>query len=293
VDDELSGRSIQDDADIHEAWDQARQQDEDDGCAEWVADLVKRGVVRGLNHGELDDLADALRDAWLVRNELGTDGRRAQAANRLIERLVPQEVDMKLWRDFYQGKTVRLQDCSQYGERKSNTKAHGHRGNDYGKVHSKDEAPSQFISRQGDDVAREAKHIRDLEMKLEQARRRKAALEEGNKVFALTVLLTQMRKAVAPIFSVGPAWTVLRAIAGLTGKEFRAEEATNDTHRIMVTLHALCEHEPFEQELKDAILRVCAKYHDEAKVRRRPFSEFDAPYDYEYVLNELKMPRLD
>lgn len=118
-------------------------------------------------------------------------------------------------------------------------------------------------------------------------------MEEGTQAFAATCLLTQMRKARAPLFAMGPAWTSLRAIAGSSGKEVALGEQEGDMQCIMLVLHARCEYEPFEQDLKNAVLGVCMKHRQEAIKRRRPFSEFGVPYDYEFVLERLALPKQD
>src|SRR3546814_2849479 len=88
----------------------------------------------------------------------------------------------------------------------------------------------------------------------------------------------------------GPAWTLLRAIQGPTGKEVARADRAIETQRILVILHALREHEEFERELKTAILAVCNRYQGEAKRRGKLFTEFDGPYDYEEILDGLKWP---
>src|SRR5690606_34862432 len=120
-----------------------------------------------------------------------------------------------------------------------------------------------------------------LEEDLKSARQRRDNLQAGLKFYALTCLLTEMRKAVAPVFAMGPAWTLLRAISGTTGREVAEEDAQLETHRILVVLHALREHQQFERELKSAIHDVCVRYGGEAQRRGKPFTEFDGPYEYE------------
>ena len=140
------------------------------------------------------------------------------------------------------------------------------------------------MKRQGRAIARAVADTKRLEHELELAREHRASLEAGLHVYATTCLLTEMRKAVAPVFAMGPAWTLLRAISGVTGREVSREDAQIETHRILVVLHALREHEEFEQELKDAIHQVCVRYGGEARRRGKPFTEFDGPYEYEEIM---------
>ncbi len=112
-------------------------------------------------------------------------------------------------------------------------------------------------------------------------------------MYALTSLLTQLRKSVAPMFAAGPTWTILRAIAGPTGEEVLENDRDRETRIIMVVLHALREHQDFERELKRAILVLCRKYMGAAAERGKQFTEFDGPHDYEFILRRLGWPDLD
>lgn len=287
-------RQIETDADLLTEWEEATRVGEEARLAEWLTKVLKDDVRKALSeNGTLEEITESVRAAWQVHDQMGDFGSRAKAAAVLIERLVPTEVDVKLWRDLALGRNVKLAEAAQYGDRERRTKEGGKRQNDFGAVHDKEDAPSQFLARQALAVLKEAKAIAELEKSLAEAKSRKAALEEGSKAFAATCLLTQMRKATSPLFAVGPAWTILRAISGSSGKEVQPGEQENETQRIMVVLHALREFEPFEQDLKNAILGVCMKYRQEAIVNRRPFSEFDAPCDYEFVLDKLAFPKQD
>lgn len=124
------------------------------------------------------------------------------------------------------------------------------------------------------------------------AREHRLEIEAGLKTCATTCLLTAMRQASAPLFAMRPAWTLLRAISASTGQEVADGDAKIETHRILVALHALREHEAFERELKQAIHAVCVRYAGEASRRGKPFTEFDGPYDYEDIIKGLDWPDL-
>lgn len=279
------------DFDLLNEWEEVTRAGNEDRLAEWLTKVLKDDVRKALSEdGKIEEIADSVRATWQIQEQMGDYGSRAKAAATLIERLVPTEVDVKLWRDLALGRNIKLSEAAQYGDREPRTKKGAKRQNDFGDVHDKQDAPSQFIARQATAVLKEARNIVELEEQLKDAKSRKAALEEGARAFAATCLLTQMRKATTPLFAVGPAWTILRAISGSSGKEVQSGEQENDTQRIMVVLHALCEFEPFEQDLKSAILSVCLKHRQEAIHRRRMYSEFEGPYDYEMILEKLKFP---
>lgn len=286
--------TFSDDIDAALAAEEAAAIEEQARFEKWCEAGIKEDVRKALSEdGTLEDVYESIRDAWRILDEMGTDGARAVAARKQLERLVSTHIDIRLWRDLATGKNVHLSDAAQYGGDAPKTKEGGKRQNDYGAVHSKQDAPSQFLKRQAGEVVKQALRIAELRKELAAAEEKKAAVEAGARDFAMTCLLTQMRKAVTPMFAVGPAWTILRAIAGSSGKEFGPVERATDTQRIMVILHALCEYEPFEQDLKRAIHSVCMKHWDVARERRRPFSEFDFPYDYEFVLDHLGLPKTD
>jgi hypothetical protein len=101
-----------------------------------------------------------------------------------------------------------------------------------------------------------------------------------------------MRKETASIFAMGPAWTLLRAIRGETGVEQAPDDQTRETHRMLVVLHALCGHLPFEQDLKRTILEVCNRWTSEAAKRGKMDTEFDGPHDYDLILRGLGWPEM-
>jgi hypothetical protein len=263
-----------------------------------LAEQIGRGPVESLSKNRsLNEVEEMAAEAWAIVDDLGTDGKRGEAAERLIERLVPAFIDVKLWQAIALGENVHLPASDQYGPvseriKPSDPKVRNPaKGNVYGRVHDKgQQAPSDFMERQGKAVASAAAKIVRLEQELEEAREHRLELEAGLKSYATTCLLTAMRRATAPLFAMGPAWTLLRAISGRTGQEVSEKDSAIETHRILVILHALREHEGFERELKQAIHAVCVRFDGEARRRGKTFTEFDGPYDYESIIESLEWP---
>jgi hypothetical protein len=267
-----------------------------ESLAKQLADLVGlRSVEAFSEEHDLDEVEQMAADAWAIVEDLGTDGARDIAAHEMIERLIPTVVDVKLWRALALGKNVQLPESDQYRTNASTSSARrgksNSKGNFYGRVHTKGEqAPSEFMKRQGEAVATASKKILELEADLEAARERKASLESGQKFYATTCLLTAMRRATASVFATGPAWTVLRAISASTGDEVAEADRKLETKRILTVLHALRYHQPFERDLKHAIHAVCIRYGGEASRRGKPFDEFDGAWEYEEIIKGLEWP---
>jgi hypothetical protein len=264
---------------------------------EWVRKAIGAAAAAAFDEeGDLGRLQDRVRQAWQIQHEFGVDGDRAEAARAMIERLVPNMIDVELWRNVALGRNVHLPASAQYGPISKRVQPSDEkvrrppRGNAYGKGHDKLDDPAQFFERQGKAIARESAEIARLEQERREAEQRLADLESGLATYATTCLLTQMRKATAPVFAMGPAWTILRAIAGPTGREKTTTDQEVETHRIMVVCHALREMEDFEKELKSAMLKVCNDFQAAAAKRGKPFTEFDGPHDYEAVLKKLAWP---
>lgn len=263
-----------------------------------LAALLGEGPMRAFSEdGSIDAAETMAAEAWAIVENLGTEGARGEAAAKLIERLVPAMIDIKLWQNVALGKNVHLPVTDQYGPASARIRSADPKvssppkGNAYGKVHDKGkQAPADFMRRQGQAISRAAANVVRLEQELEAAREHYQEVEAGLKLFATTCLLTELRKATAAVFAMGPAWTLLRAIRGKTGSEVAEADSEIETHRILVVLHALREHEAFERELKSAIHAVCVRYGGEAARRGKPFDEFDGPYDYEDIISGLQWP---
>ena len=247
--------------------------------------------------------ADVPPDVQEVANEIdaiwasiGDFGARAESAQLMIERLIPGYVDKKVWEEIALGENFKLPIGQQYGKIADRLLARSQggtppKGNAYGRVHAKgNQTPSDFLKRQGKAVTNAAVRVRKLEDELEEAKEDQRALEAGLRTYAATCLLTAMRDVASPVFAVGPAWTLLRAISGKTGTEVSEADAALETKRILVALHALREHESFERELKAAIHAICIRYEGEIKRRGSACSEFDGLYDYAEILETLEWP---
>lgn len=260
---------------------------------EWLERILGKPLVKRLFEDGDSGTLTSLKDAWAVMDSLGHDGNRDRAARLLIERFVPHFVDRRMWENLAKGENFSLQESAQFGVSKPSASA-ARRQNDYGRVHTKgDMAPAQFMQRQGDAVARQAAKVKEAEERLEAERLRMEEMEAGLKAYAATCLLTRIRKVAGSVFALGPSWTVMQAIAGPIGDELSESEQSRDTYKIMTVLHALKGHTRFEQSLKRAILGVCLDFRAEVANHRRVFSDFDGPYDAEYVLNCLEAPEFE
>lgn len=242
---------------------------------------------------EVQEVADQVDAIWA---SIGDFGARAENAQQMIERLIPGYVDKELWEKIALGENVALPISQQYGKIADRLLARNQgsrtaKGNAYGRVHAKgNQTPSEFLKRQGKAVTSAAMRVQKLEEELQEAKEDQRALEAGLRVYAATCLLTAMRDVASPVFAVGPAWTLLRAISGKTGREVDEADAALETKRILVALHALREHEEFERELKQAIHAICIRYEGEIKRRGSGGSEFDGIYDYAEILETLEWP---
>lgn len=222
-------------------------------------------------------------------------GGRSEAAAQLIDQLIPTMIDESLWRNLATGKNIQLPITDQYGPisarlAPSDAKvAKPPKGNVYGRVHSKgDQAPSDFMKRQGKEVENATRRVLKLEEELEAARQDRANLEHGLKLYAATCLVTAMQQATASIFAAGPAWTLLCAIRASSGDEVTESQSTLETQRILVILHALRGSQSFHRDLKAAILAVCHKHEAAARQQGKVGTEFDGPIDYDAVLDDLE-----
>jgi hypothetical protein len=248
-------------------------------------------ALRSASDDRIDELLEPVR---AITSHLRDEQDRHEHALRLIEMLIPNMVDVKLWRDVAVGKNIDLPASDMYGHNPESAKPASPRVGSkapYGKVHDKTARPSQFIARQGDYLAARARRIAELERQLNEEKQRFEEVQSGLSVFAMTALLTEVRKAAAPIFAMGPAWTILRSIAGDTGTEPNPNDVAAETQRIMVVLHALIDHVDFQRALKRSILAVCHQYQGEA--HRRGKDAWSGPFDYDEILAKLGWPDLE
>ena len=244
---------------------------------------------------EVQKVVDEIDAIWA---SIGDFGGRAASAQMMIERLIPGYVDKKIWEKIALGENFKLPIGQQYGKIADRLLERGQgstppKGNTYGRVHAKGNTPSEFLKRQGKAVTNAAVRVQKLEDELEEAKEDQRALEAGLRTYAATCLLTAMRDVASPVFAVGPAWTLLRAISGKTGSEINEADAALETKRILVALHALREHDDFERELKAAIHAICIRYEGEIKRRSAACAEFDGLYDYAEILETLEWPEVD
>lgn len=234
---------------------------------------------------------EIIEDSKQLLVSYGSENDRNTIAFELLNCLVPNFVDLSLWRAVALGENVRLPASDQYGPISARLKQSDEqvRASASQKVHNKGEAPSQFLKRQGTAIAAAAREETRLEAELEVAKQRRQTLEAGTKIFAAVCLKKAIRDAAAPVFAMGPGWTVLQAIAGKTGMEVSLRDQPAQTQKILVTLHALSRDEEFGQEIKKAILAVCERYSERVKAVSHRDREF-SPYDYEDLLARLAWP---
>ncbi len=258
------------------------EDDDNDG----VADAIAARLIATLGHGAEGNDIQALYELF------GDQSDRYGLARTLIDLMVPSMIDVDLWRRLALGQNIDLPASDQYGpvaDRLRPPERRGPAGNIYGKVHAKgDQAPSAFLKRQGEAIAANTRRIEEAERKLAELRERGAALDHGMRAYATTALLTAMKKATAPVFAMGPAWTLLEAIQGPATDEPDQADRARDTQRILVVLHALRADAAFRARLKSAILAVCHRYAGEAARSRS--NPFDGPFNFEDVLANLGWP---
>lgn len=271
--------------------------DDEESFVKWFESI--RGVkgLKDLYSGDEEEVLEWGHRIWDLINDLGYDRRRYEHAEKLLNPLIPTTVDVHVWEAVARGENVLLPVSTQYGPVSARLKASSTKGHkSAARVQEKDSAakqnepPRQTFDRRGKAAVAAAAKVHRLESELAEARAEQSALENELKAFATSCLFTAMRKATASVFAMGPAWTLLRSIRGETGVEETADDRTRETHRVLVVLHALCGHLPFEQELKRTILEVCNKWTDEAAKRGKMETEFDGPYDYELILSGLGWP---
>lgn len=262
---------------------------------ERLKDLIGSGLFETLETASKENLADSLSGAHVILDTLAVRSERERVAKEVLKHLIPTRVDRDLWKNLAAGKNVHLPASDQYGSQKTRSQSDGKGqrmakgGNAYGKVHSKgDQEPSAFLRRQGDFLAGRAKRVALAEAELRRAKEELDQAEHGMRVYAATLLLTELRNATAPIFSMGPAWTILRAINGEESSTDPVAER-RDAQRILVVLHALRDDKTFLTDLKTALLKVCEAYRGIAT--QNGSTDFSAgDVDYEFKLENLDWP---
>lgn len=252
--------------------------------------------------GENDEDQDGLAELRKRLAEMPAVASDFEALARLmIDQLVPHKIDRRLWEDVAAGANVVLPASDQFGpvadRLKPPPRTGAPKGNDYGRVHAKGTMePSRFLKRQSDFIAGRAgriaridRQIAELERQRADEEARLAEAEHGERLYAVTLLLTAMRRAIAPVFAMGPAWTLLRAIAGEVGDEAKTGDRERDTQSILKVLFRLRDDAAFHRQLKRAVRDVCLA-HEAAADRQVADREWDGPYDINHILSALVWP---
>lgn len=263
--------------------------DEEASFSEWLASCRGARKLLADEYRDNDDLIEWAGDVWSLLEYLGDSSKQHAEAVKLLYLLQPTQVDADLWEELALKGEASLLGTHQFGRRSLRDTKHSRPRVLSGAV-EKEDPPTQFARRQGKAVVAAEAEVARLKEELAAAETRRAELQNGLQIFASVGLLMQMRKTTAPMFAMGPAWTVLRAIQGSTGKEVSDDSRTKETKRILAVLHALRGHLTFEQEVKHALLDVCHRWMTEASRRGKPGAEFDGPEDYELILKNLGWP---
>jgi hypothetical protein len=270
----------------------ATNADDDPEFWPWFESISGVKKSKAIDDDLFDHLILSARGTWGLLRNLSLDSARHEQAEALIELMVPAEVDVELWAALATGRNLHLPVSGRFGAVASHLRGTGPAPADprQASAGSKKNAEPlrQRFDRQGKAVVAATAKIDDLERRLREAKAERAQLDNELKYAAAICLVTQMHKATASIFAVGPAWTILRAIAGTTGQETSENSQARESHLIMTVLHALCAHEPFEQQVKRALLDICKEWKGEAAKRGQPHSEFDGPHNYEHILQHLE-----
>ncbi|QAY80221.1 hypothetical protein [Sphingosinicella sp. BN140058] len=234
-----------------------------------VGDAVEilAGFAGQLSRRVLDPSRGETVEASLQRNLL-SEPERARFLNELLVQIVPARANVDLWMAYLEGGR------SPFGDKVLQ------------KVASGDEKPIQSLQRAGPRVARQEKKVAGLRAQRDlldvqiRAEEDKQAYYQAIEAAALQWFVTdELLKMTAGVFAMGPAWTVMRAISSFLSDEaveretmlaigdekqheaarLRAERAS-ETELMLGSLDFFCGYEPYEAELRRALLEVARKF---------------------------------
>lgn len=213
-----------------------------------------------------------------------TDLRKAESRREILEGLIlelsPAGVNAEIWRKLLDGSSNPFA-----AKKDTNTK-----------VKPGTENPGQTLHRASNRLLSEQKKVDAARMKLEEAERQYSeikALECGALQWHVTDNLISIME---PAFSMGPAWTIMRAVSSYVSDEdairatpmFLGDEKPeamakyreirlNETREILNALDWFSAYKPFEEEVREALLNVVREFADRrseaAADGRRPRSE--------------------
>lgn len=186
------------------------------------------------------------------------------------------------------------------------------------------ERPAQTLVRSSNAVSSQMKRIDRARADLEEAEQQLAYVKAYENAAVHWYVVDQLLDIMRPAFSMGPAWTIMRALSSYVSDE-AADRATpsfigeekpigmskyreirlSETREMLASLDWFSGYEPFENELRDAILRVVREFDhrrsEAATDGRRPRSEKTmkehphpkAMADAEQVIEGLAVEEID
>lgn len=160
------------------------------------------------------------------------------------------------------------------------------------KVGLASEWPSQTVTRTTPRVSRQAKKVEKIRAELEAEERQLQYLKAHDNAAVHWLVIDQLVNLMAPLFAMGPAWTLMRAISGHLSEEYAdfqtrmldgnskltailelREKRQRGSDEIMEALDFWSGNEAFERSVRAAIVKVIKEYepkHDDwAQGRRR------------------------
>lgn len=202
---------------------------------------------------------------------------RAKILEQLVLEVCPSGVDQAAWRTWLNGGKSPF-------ENKPRKPAPGK------------ERPAQTLVRSSNAVSSQMKRVDRAKADLEEAERQLAFVKAYENAAVHWYVVDQLLDIMRPSFAMGPAWTIMRALSSYVSDE-QADRATpsfigdekpigmakyreirlNETREILNALDWFSAYKPFEDELRDAILKVVREFDhrrsEAAADGRRPRSE--------------------
>lgn len=194
-----------------------------------------------------------------VQIALRNKGARGETLERLIMEIVPERVDVDLWLRWINGGLSPFPKLERVGKG--------------------DERPAQTLARTPHRVVTQQKKIDRLKAELEQEEQKLDYYEAHRKAAVQWCVVDQLVNIMTPAISMGPAWTVMRALSGYISYE-DAEKKTfmldedqkeegireirairqRETDQMCDDLDFWSGHCEFENSIRDAIRNVIRDY---------------------------------
>lgn len=233
--------------------DSAQAQTGDDAITKIVDHIAKTAINANAELSSQAELQIELREA----------GARQDLLHDLVDSICPEKVNPKIWQDWLAGGK------SPFGNGK------------LAKTGTAAEKPNLTMSRGTTRVRAQEKKIDRLKAELAAEESRLDYFEAIEKAALHWHVTDQLLSIIAPVFAMGPAWTVMRALSAhppeelvdemtaffddedkeVDAKKFRGEYA-EETAKILVGLDLHSGIEEFEQRLRKAIKQVVEEFDD-------------------------------